>query len=65
MAYITFGYCKKCEAQTQYVNGYCCACLQREEREKIAAWNALTVEEKLQDLRRRVDKLEDKTDLSW
>ena len=58
MALVQQEYCPKCEKETQHVNRVCVYCGDRERRKKIASWNALTVNEKLQDLRRRVEKLE-------
>ncbi len=58
MAFIQQEFCRYCEQVTQHCNGKCQACAEREARESSAAWNARTTEEKLQDLRRRVESLE-------
>ena len=58
MAFIQMKYCSRCEKETQHCNGVCPVCSERSERERIALWNALTVDEKLSDLRKRVEKLE-------
>ena len=58
MAYINTEYCPKCESETRHTNGKCNDCAAREYREQTAAWNALTTEEKMQDLRRRVERME-------
>lgn len=58
MAYVNHQYCKTCERETHHINGLCTPCSERKRRKEIAAWNALTTEEKLQDLRRRVEILE-------
>ena len=58
MAFIRVEYCRVCETTTQHVNGGCSECKERIYKEKVAAWNALTVDERLQDLRRRMEKLE-------
>ena len=58
MAYLNTEYCHRCERDTPHINGECGPCSERESREKIAAWNALTTEEKLIDLRKRVEHLE-------
>lgn len=58
MAFISVNYCAACEKEISHTNGACSICRERGERERIAAWNALTTEEKLQDLRKRVEKLE-------
>ena len=59
MAYLEQNkYCYVCEKTSNHVNGKCPHCEEKKERERIAVWNALTVEEKLQNLRRRVEELE-------
>lgn len=58
MALMGEDYCTTCESTTMFVNRKCSKCSEREHREEVAKWNALTTEEKLQDLRRRVEKLE-------
>lgn len=50
MAFVEHKDCPKCEKSTRHINEQCSPCAERAYREKIAAWNALTVEEKLQDL---------------
>jgi hypothetical protein len=58
MAYISTEYCRKCETETNHINRKCFNCSAREERERIALWNAKTTDEKLQDLRIRMEKME-------
>jgi len=58
MAFIQSKYCEHCEKETQHCNGVCEVCAERFERERIAIWNALTIDEKLCDLRKRIEKLE-------
>jgi hypothetical protein len=58
MAYVNHEYCRECEQVTHHINQQCTPCAERKRRAEIAAWNALTTEEKLQDLRRRVEILE-------
>jgi predicted ATP-dependent serine protease len=58
MAYITTQYCNKCEKELNFYNGKCPNCTERKRREEIAAWQALTVEEKLLDIHKRLLKLE-------
>lgn len=60
MALVTHDWCGKCERTTQRVNGKCVECAAKEEQARIIVWNAQTTEEKLQDLRRRVERLEAK-----
>lgn len=65
MAYVELKYCKKCSEVTNFINYKCVKCSEREYRQKIAAWKALTTEEKLLDLMERVEKLENKQDISY
>ena len=58
MAFVRDEYCGKCEKVTTHTNSKCNNCEAREYREETAKWNAQTTDEKLQDLRRRVEKLE-------
>ena len=58
MAHVVTEYCGRCETDTTFVNGSCSSCSMREYREMVGAWNALTVDEKLTDLRKRMEKLE-------
>lgn len=58
MAYISREYCNKCEKEVQMVNHRCPTCAVRESRQEMAAWQALTVEEKLLDIHKRLLKLE-------
>lgn len=58
MALIQHRYCDRCESHQSIVNGYCAGCKQRKYIQDTAAWSALTQDEKLQDLRRRIEKLE-------
>ena len=58
MAYITWDYCKDCEETTHHCNGECSQCRERRNRKELAAWQAQTVEEKLLDLHKRLQKLE-------
>jgi hypothetical protein len=58
MAYIRDEYCHRCEKETQHCNHKCTNCAEREYRERTAAWNALTTDEKLQDIRKRLEDLE-------
>ena len=58
MAYVVEKYCDYCERTTVHMNHQCNVCHARLERERIAVWNSLTSEEKLQDLRKRIEALE-------
>jgi len=65
MAYYQDKYCYRCELSGPHINGYCVRCKDRAHREKMAAWNALTVEEKLLDLHKRIASLESKPDIKY
>lgn len=58
MALIDYAYCRLCESTTQHINRRCAQCADRDNRQRIAVWNSQTTEEKLQDLRKRVEQLE-------
>lgn len=58
MAFVQEKYCNRCEKTTIHTNTKCNICHKREERERIAIWNSQTVDEKLQELRQRVERLE-------
>lgn len=54
-------YCYKCVKEVDFHNGQCPDCVDRLHREKMAAWQALTIEEKLLDIHKRLLKLETET----
>lgn len=58
MAYVVQQRCDVCEKTTTWINHKCSVCRAREERERIAVWNSKTVDEKLQNLRQRIEQLE-------
>jgi hypothetical protein len=58
MALIQIKYCRECATTEPHTNGVCNRCRDREERRRIALWNCQTDEDKMQDLRRRVEALE-------
>lgn len=60
MAFVEFKYCEKCVGTTNFINGKCAVCSDREYRQQIAAWQALTTEEKLLDLMKRIERLENR-----
>jgi ribosomal protein L37E len=58
MALVRDEYCRKCEQITTHTNTKCNVCAEREYRERTAEWNAKTTDEKIQDLRKRMERLE-------
>ena len=65
MAHVELKYCDSCNEVTNFVNYRCSKCSEREYRQKIAAWQALTTEEKLLDLMKRIERLENRRDPSY
>lgn len=65
MAFVELKYCEKCSEVTNFINHKCVKCSEREYRQEIAAWKALTTEEKLLDLMGRVEKLENRQDITY
>lgn len=51
-------WCGTCEAETLHHNNKCTKCMEREKRVERAKWNALTNEEKIEVLLKRVEQLE-------
>lgn len=60
MAYIARRYCSGCEQEVDTINGKCVTCAVRKTRQEMAAWQALTIEEKLLDIHKRLLQLENK-----
>lgn len=58
MARVSDEYCDTCEEITQHINNRCVPCSIRDTRKEMAAWKALTIEEKLLDIHKRLLKLE-------
>ena len=58
MAVVENKYCPKCEKVEYFCNGTCNSCRSDKYIQETAAWNALSVDQRLQDLRRRIEKLE-------
>ena len=58
MAYMRIEYCLRCQKETEHWDNDCSECVKKEQKEATANWNALPIEEKLQDLRKRIEELE-------
>ena len=58
MALIRDQFCHICNKLTEHVNSYCAVCMREDKRKRIDKWNAMTVDERLNDLRERVENLE-------
>lgn len=62
MALIRNEYCSDCKQATSHVNGSCSPCvIRKQELDRIAEkarWDALTLEEKVEDINRRLKAVE-------
>ena len=58
MAFVRYEYCRECGKETQHINGKCVHCEHQKALAEEAAWNAHDVDWKLNDLRKRLEKLE-------
>lgn len=58
MAYITTQYCHYCRCNQLHMNGSCNTCRDRIFRENEAIWKVKTDSEKIDELRKRIEKLE-------
>ncbi len=58
MAHIYHKWCNECQSETQHSNSKCNKCVERKHRMEIALWNAKTTDEKLLELRIRIECLE-------
>ena len=52
-------HCDICKKETTHSNGRCAECIIREAEERKAAWHKLSLDDKLEDLRKRIENLED------
>lgn len=58
MAYLSEGWCLVCQDHRSYINNKCIQCACREAREQRAIWNSKTNEEKIEELLKRIQSLE-------
>lgn len=56
MSYIF--YCRECKKNTPHNYGVCYVCNLKIKENNLTVWNKLSTEEKLQDINRRLNKLE-------
>jgi len=54
MALVEHKACPVCQQVQQFVNGKCTACEARKYREELHAWNSMSYDDRLNDLRKRV-----------
>lgn len=62
MAYVSREYCDECEQEVNMINRRCPECSTRQKRREMAAWQALTIDEKLLDIHKRLLRLENRND---
>lgn len=60
MAYLTHQYCSKCNGDTNHINGKCNVCSILEKETKEEEWKSLKIEDKIEALKKRIEKLEAK-----
>jgi hypothetical protein len=58
MAYISNQWCEKCRSDKEHINNKCVTCAVVEVKEKRTIWNSKTDSEKIEELLRRIEKLE-------
>ena len=51
-------YCKNCGRETNHINGECCACQNKKEELAAKQWDKRSVDDRLSELRKRVERLE-------
>lgn len=58
MAFIFDCYCNECEQTVRKVNGKCPDCEEKKRRMEMETWKAMTTDEKLLDIHKRLLELE-------
>jgi len=58
MAHLHLSWCGFCRRKTDHMNFECLPCVDRIQRERRAIWNSKTNEEKIEELLKRIEKLE-------
>lgn len=58
MALITHTVCPTCRVPRTFVNGKCPHCEAKREKKRVAAWNKKSTKWKLDDLRKRIERIE-------
>lgn len=65
MAFVQQKYCNHCDCVRSFINHVCPQCEERKRRIEIAAWQALTFDEKLLDIHKRLLKLENNQEIRY
>ena len=60
MVYLHESYCTDCGKLTKFRNSLCNNCEEKKKRIKVATWSVLTGEEKIEELKKRIEQLESK-----
>lgn len=58
MAFIQARYCAKCNKQTRHIDGECEECLNHFSTKELEKWNGQSLEDKIKNLRERIERLE-------
>lgn len=58
MAFVEHKECRVCQQVTRHCNGKCSDCESRKRREELNKWQSMSYDERLDDLRKRVESLE-------
>jgi predicted amidophosphoribosyltransferase len=58
MARFDFKHCNVCNEKTNHTNGKCDACWKTKEDKRIKDWEAMSVDEKLTNMRERMERME-------
>lgn len=58
MAFIRAQYCTKCNKQTRHIDGECEECLDIFATKYLEKWSRQSLEDKLENLRERIERLE-------
>ena len=51
-------WCNQCDGDTLHHDGHCTVCVEKERRVRRATWLALTPDEKIEELVKRIERLE-------
>lgn len=58
--YLNIQHCFVCHEGTEHINNKCSICDKKEYQNHIDTWNALSLDEKLNNIRERLEQLEEK-----
>ncbi len=58
MAYLSHEYCSKCNFVTPHCNHKCSICVDNEVKKEKNRWDELSIEEKVEEIKHRLDSLE-------